>query len=69
MFDDGSWSLAKSWGMNPRKRPATAVEYDARQIAECQVQLVCQTIMDTDLRFRFVGLEADSAIYQRLPGA
>lgn len=66
VFDDWTWSLAKSYAMNPLKRPATAVEYDARQIAECQVQLVCQTIMDTDARFRFVGLEADSAIYQRV---
>ena len=69
VFDDWNWSLAKSYGLNPQKRPATAVEYDARQIAECHVQLVCKTIMDTDSRFRFVGLEADSAIYQRLPGA
>jgi SAM-dependent methyltransferase len=65
IFDDWNWSLAKSAGLNPQKRPATAVEYDARQITECQVQLVCKTIMDTDARYRFIGLEADSAIYQR----
>jgi SAM-dependent methyltransferase len=65
IFDDWNWSLAKSAGLNPQKRPATAVEYDARQITECQVQLVCKTVMDTDARYRFIGLEADSAIYQR----
>ena len=65
VFDDWTWSLAKSANLNPQKRPATAVEYDARQITECQVQLVCKTIMDTDARFRFIGLESDSAIYQR----
>jgi SAM-dependent methyltransferase len=68
VFDDWNWSLTKSHALNPQKRPATAIEYDARQIEECHVQLVCKTIMDTDSRFRFVGLEADSAIYQRLSG-
>ena len=64
-FDDWQWSLAKSPTLNPQKRPATAVDYDARQISECHVQLVCKTIMDTDPRFEFMGLKDDTATYRR----
>lgn len=66
VFDDWNWSLARSPNLNPKVRPATAVEYDARQIEQCHVQLVCKTIMDTDSRYRCLGVEADSAIYQRI---
>lgn len=68
VFDDWGWTLERSHGLNPRKRPATAVEYDARQIAESHVQMVCKTVMDTDARFRCVGLENDSAVYRRVGG-
>jgi predicted O-methyltransferase YrrM len=68
IFDDYLWSLAKSPTMNPDKRPATAVEYDAAQIETCHVQLVCQTIMDPDRRFEYLGLEGNTAIYRRLDG-
>ena len=67
VFDDWSWSLAKSPTLNPTKRPATSTEYDDLQIAACHVQLVCKTIMDTDRRFEFRGLEGESAVYQRVP--
>jgi SAM-dependent methyltransferase len=66
VFDDWSWSLERSVGLNPKTRPATAVEYDPRQIRECHVPMVCRTVMDTDPRFRFLGLESDSAIYRRV---
>lgn len=66
VFDDWSWSLERSTGLNPRKRPATAVEFDARQIAERHVPMVCKIVMDPDPRFRFLGIEKDSAIYQRI---
>jgi len=66
VFDDWSWSLGKSPTQNPQQQPSTGVNYDARQIAECHVQLVCKTVMDTDARYRFEGLEADSAVYQRV---
>lgn len=66
VFDGWSWSLERSVGCNPRKRPATAAEYDSRQFAERHVQMVCRTVMDTDPRFRLLGLERGSAIYQRV---
>jgi hypothetical protein len=66
VFDDYHWSLAKSPTLNPDKRPATAAEYDACQIETCHVQLVCQTIMDPDRRYEFLGLEGNTAIYRRL---
>lgn len=69
IFDDYNWSLSKSPTMNPSKRPATAIDYDKRQIEACHVKLVCETIMDTDPRFKFLGLEGNTAIYQRLAAA
>jgi SAM-dependent methyltransferase len=65
IFDDYHWSLAKSPTLNPGKRSATALEYDARQIEVCHVKLVCQTIMDPDQRYEFLGLEGNTAIYRR----
>ena len=66
IFDDWSWSLERSHGFNPRNRPATAVEYDPRQIAERHVPMVCRIVMDPDPRFRFLGIERDLAIYRRV---
>lgn len=65
VFDDWHWNLARSPTMNPRKREATAREYDARQIETCHVQLVCRAVMDVDERFDFLGLNGSTAIYQR----
>lgn len=65
IFDDYYWSLAKSPTINPIKRPATASEYDERQIEACHVQLVCKALMDTDSRFSFVGLYGSTAVYER----
>jgi len=69
IFDDYNWSLSKSPTMNPQKRPATAIEYDKRQIEACHVKLVCETFMDTDPRFKFLGLEGNTAVYQRIANA
>jgi SAM-dependent methyltransferase len=66
VFDDWYWSLAKSPTMNPEKRPATALEYDARQIDTCQVQLVCKVVMNVDPRFASLGLDGATAIYRRV---
>jgi SAM-dependent methyltransferase len=66
IFDDYNWSLAKSPTMNPSKRPATSAEYDDLQIKTCHVRLVCQTIMDSDQRFKFLGLNGNTAIYQKI---
>jgi SAM-dependent methyltransferase len=66
IFDDWYWSLATSPTMNPSTRPATAAEYDPIQIDTCHVQLVCQTIMNIDRRYEFLGLVGNSAIYRRL---
>lgn len=66
VFDDWSWSLERSAGMNPQKRPATSAEYDPRQITECHVQMACRVVMDPDPRFKFLGIEKDSAIYRRI---
>lgn len=66
IFDDWNWSLAISPTLTPSNRPATLQEYDMRQIEACHVQLVCKTLMDTDDRFQFIGLEGNTAIYQRI---
>lgn len=66
IFDDYGWCLAKSPTWSPAKRPATAVEYDARQIETRHVKLVCQLFMDTDPRFEFLGMDGDTAAYRRL---
>lgn len=65
VFDDWNWTLAKSPTMNPGKRPATAQEYDDLQISTSHVQLVCKAFMDRDVRYRYVGREASTCIYQR----
>lgn len=65
IFDDWSWSLAKSPTVNPSVRPATARDYDPRQIEASHVQLVCKAIMDPDPRYEFVVLEGQSAVYRR----
>lgn len=65
VFDDWIWSLAKSPTLNPSVRPKTAEDYDAAQIEASHVQLVCKTLMDTDGRFEFLGLEGNSAAYRR----
>lgn len=65
IFDDWFWSLSKSPTMNPAKRPATAQEYDPLQIEACHVQMVCQSIMDIDPRYEFLGLEGNTATYRR----
>jgi len=66
VFDDWSWSMAKSSTQNPSVRPETAREYDPLQIEACHVQLVCRTIMDTDKRFKYVGRTGNTVTYQRV---
>lgn len=69
IFDDYDWYLGKSPTWSPAKRPATAIEYDQRQIETRHVKLVCQLFMDTDTRFEFVGMDSDTVTYRRLPDA
>ncbi|MBN1498120.1 MAG: class I SAM-dependent methyltransferase [Spirochaetes bacterium] len=64
IFDDYNWSLAKSPTLRPSKRPDTLKEYDLRQIEACHVMMVCKIFMDVDSRFKFLGFENGSAIYQ-----
>lgn len=66
LFDDWEWTLGGSPSISPSIRPQTAIEYDEEQIQTCHVQLVCKTIMDTDKRFAFLGIEKDTAIYRRI---
>ena len=65
VFDDWSWSIGKSPTLNPTVRAATAREFDTAQIETSHVELVCKIVMDTDPRFEFSGLEANSAVYRR----
>ncbi len=65
LFDDWSWSMKNSPTMKPSVRPATATDYEPLQIETCHVKLVCKTIMNTDSRFVFLGLEGDTAVYQK----
>ncbi len=66
LFDDWTWSLAKSPTLNPKARPQTAKDYDDAQIHAEHVQLVCKVLMDTDARFDSLGVVANTAVYQRL---
>jgi SAM-dependent methyltransferase len=66
IFDDYDWNLAKSPTLNPITRPATANEYDPRQIDACHVEMVCKIMMDVDSRFELVELTKGSAVYQRI---
>jgi len=66
IFDDYNWSLEKSPTNNPTRRPATAKEYDIRQIKTSHVQLVCKLFMDTDSCFKCLGIEGGTVIYQRI---
>lgn len=65
IFDDWSWSLAKSPTLNPSIHPETARDFDQTQIETSHVQLVCKAMMDTDDRFQFVELDRNTAVYQR----
>lgn len=65
LFDDWTWSIEKSPSMKPSVRPSTALHYDSEQIKEQHVKLVCKVIMDTDLRFNFLGIINDTAVYQK----
>jgi len=69
IFDDYYWSLGKSPTLNPAKKPATAKDYDERQIEASHVQLVCKALMDTDSRFSFLGLHGNTAVYERKSNA
>ena len=64
IFDDWDWTLKKSYTQNPTVRPETSIEFDDRQIMTSHVKLVCNTIMDSDSRFEFLGLESNSAVYR-----
>lgn len=65
VFDDVDWSLRISPTMNPSVREQTRVDYDARQINTCQVDLVLRCFMDTDTRFEDLGRRAGSALYRK----
>ncbi|MEL6519768.1 MAG: class I SAM-dependent methyltransferase [Pseudomonadota bacterium] len=67
IFDDWYWSLGKSPTLNPTKQPNTARDYDPLQIEASHVQLVCKAFMDRDIRFEFVELAKNTAVYRRLP--
>jgi SAM-dependent methyltransferase len=62
LFDDWSWNIATSPTLDPRKRPQTLKDYDPVQIDTCQVQLVCQCVMDVDDRYRFIEMKDDTAV-------
>ncbi|MBN2717474.1 MAG: class I SAM-dependent methyltransferase [Deltaproteobacteria bacterium] len=67
VFDDYSWSYARSPGLNPKKRSATSVEFEPRQIETCHIQLVCSIVMDTDTRFKCIGIyDQATAVYQKI---
>ena len=66
LFDDWGWTIGRSPSLRPEVRPRTLEEYDPEQIETAHVQLVCKVVMDTDLRFKFLGVDKDTAVYQKL---
>jgi hypothetical protein len=65
LFDDWNWSIAKSSSLNPSVKPKILELYDDEQIKVSHVQLVCKIVMDTDSRFKFLGIDKDTAVYRR----
>ena len=65
IFDDYNWSLQNSPTLNPKANPQTLNDYDENQINTAHVELVCRSLMDTDIRYQLVTLKNNSAIYKR----
>jgi predicted O-methyltransferase YrrM len=59
LFDDLTWSFAKSPTNNPRVRPEIAKQYSAEQIETPHVKLVCELFFDRDARFERVPLDIE----------
>jgi predicted O-methyltransferase YrrM len=59
LFDDFTWSFAKSPTQNPKVRPETASHFTEEQIRTPHVQLVCELFFDRDVRFERLPLDVE----------